>query len=386
MFSHNAYTPPAATSIDPVACTMEAKLCPDGSYVGRTGPQCQFTECPTGVATTTPHTIVSVSSLSPTSGVVGSVVTIKGSGFAGDNTVHFGSGVIVHVISKSNTSLTFTVPNGLTPACFYSNPRCMVMTRLTTPGVYPVSVQNSRGTSNVVNFTVTDGSTPEPTTISIQSIIPKSGTVGTVVTLTGRFMSDSNIIHFGSGAIGPVGIDSSIAVACTTDPSCIPGIRQTIHFTVPSSVGPYCQPGMMCPMYLQLVTPGTYKVYVENENGTTNTVTFTVTGPVASGGPLSVTGLDAPASLALGTTGTWTIHVNTNTDAGTLHYSVVWGDETNAATASQIRDPGTVDIQSSATFTHSYQRSGTFTPTFTVVDDAGHSVTTSSTVVVTPLY
>lgn len=32
----------------PVACTMEAKICPDGSAVGRTGPQCEFTPCPTG--------------------------------------------------------------------------------------------------------------------------------------------------------------------------------------------------------------------------------------------------------------------------------------------------------------------------------------------------
>ncbi len=31
----------------PVACTMEAKQCPDGSYVGRTGPNCEFTKCPT---------------------------------------------------------------------------------------------------------------------------------------------------------------------------------------------------------------------------------------------------------------------------------------------------------------------------------------------------
>jgi hypothetical protein len=30
---------------EPVACTMEAKLCPDGSYVGRTGPNCEFV-CP----------------------------------------------------------------------------------------------------------------------------------------------------------------------------------------------------------------------------------------------------------------------------------------------------------------------------------------------------
>jgi len=29
-----------------IICTMEAKLCPDGSYVGRTGPNCEFEKCP----------------------------------------------------------------------------------------------------------------------------------------------------------------------------------------------------------------------------------------------------------------------------------------------------------------------------------------------------
>ncbi len=28
-----------------VACTMEAKQCPDGSYVGRGGPKCEFAPC-----------------------------------------------------------------------------------------------------------------------------------------------------------------------------------------------------------------------------------------------------------------------------------------------------------------------------------------------------
>jgi len=31
----------------PVACTMEAKICPDGSSVGRVGPNCEFEPCPT---------------------------------------------------------------------------------------------------------------------------------------------------------------------------------------------------------------------------------------------------------------------------------------------------------------------------------------------------
>lgn len=32
--------------VDNVACTMDAKICPDGSYVGRGGPNCEFTVCP----------------------------------------------------------------------------------------------------------------------------------------------------------------------------------------------------------------------------------------------------------------------------------------------------------------------------------------------------
>lgn len=31
-----------------VACTQETKLCPDGSYVGRVGPKCEFAPCPGG--------------------------------------------------------------------------------------------------------------------------------------------------------------------------------------------------------------------------------------------------------------------------------------------------------------------------------------------------
>ncbi|MDP2860188.1 MAG: hypothetical protein Q8N98_00575, partial [bacterium] len=31
----------------PVSCTLEAKICPDGSAVGRTSPNCEFAQCPT---------------------------------------------------------------------------------------------------------------------------------------------------------------------------------------------------------------------------------------------------------------------------------------------------------------------------------------------------
>lgn len=40
-------TTPKESSM-PVACTMDAKQCPDGSYVGRSGPKCEFAPCPVG--------------------------------------------------------------------------------------------------------------------------------------------------------------------------------------------------------------------------------------------------------------------------------------------------------------------------------------------------
>ena len=41
------------STLQPVACTMEAKICPDGTAVGRTGPNCEFAECPQSQATST---------------------------------------------------------------------------------------------------------------------------------------------------------------------------------------------------------------------------------------------------------------------------------------------------------------------------------------------
>ena len=35
----------------PIACTEEAKICPDGSAVGRIGPNCEFAKCPEGDGT-----------------------------------------------------------------------------------------------------------------------------------------------------------------------------------------------------------------------------------------------------------------------------------------------------------------------------------------------
>jgi hypothetical protein len=37
---------PSPSLEEPVACTMDAKICPDGTAVGRVGPSCEFAPCP----------------------------------------------------------------------------------------------------------------------------------------------------------------------------------------------------------------------------------------------------------------------------------------------------------------------------------------------------
>lgn len=62
----------------PVACTAEAMQCPDGSWVGRTGPNCDFAACPTSTSTTATST-----SSGSTGGVAANSSGIRGTVMAG---------------------------------------------------------------------------------------------------------------------------------------------------------------------------------------------------------------------------------------------------------------------------------------------------------------
>lgn len=58
-----------------VACTMEAQQCPDGSYVGRQGPMCEFAACPGASASPVPPpTIKPTPPAERTSGIEGTIV------------------------------------------------------------------------------------------------------------------------------------------------------------------------------------------------------------------------------------------------------------------------------------------------------------------------
>lgn len=55
-------TPSPSPTPDQKACSQEAKICPDGSSVGRTGPQCEFSKCPETTASPSVETSVDTSS------------------------------------------------------------------------------------------------------------------------------------------------------------------------------------------------------------------------------------------------------------------------------------------------------------------------------------
>ena len=98
----------------------------------------------------------SISYITPTSGSIGTQITIYGTGFSGDNTVHFGSGGIAHVTSASGNYIYFTVPSSLTPCTVQTNGNtgCPQYAQQVTPGQYSVYVTTNGLNSNSLTFTV----------------------------------------------------------------------------------------------------------------------------------------------------------------------------------------------------------------------------------------
>lgn len=99
---------------------------------------------------------LSLNSLSPMQGAVGTTVTLTGSGFTStDNVVHFGIGGARNIPSSNGTQITYMIPTYIS-ACDLIAPGyfCGAPTQTVTPGVYPVYVTNATGASNVLYFTV----------------------------------------------------------------------------------------------------------------------------------------------------------------------------------------------------------------------------------------
>lgn len=104
-----------------------------------------------------------ITSLSPSSGPTGTVVTITGTGFTHNNIVHFAIGGIPNLVSTAigsdstgspQATITFTVPSTIGPYC-KPDQACPLYLMLLNAGTYNVSVENEHGTSAATQFTVT---------------------------------------------------------------------------------------------------------------------------------------------------------------------------------------------------------------------------------------
>jgi hypothetical protein len=207
------------------------------------------------------------------------------------------------------------------------------------------------------------------------SATPASGTSPLLVSFSGTGLKGGNqyIIDYGDGSnSGPLNA-VNVCMGTLTNPTGCPKVGANHIYASTGTYTAALQGYIGCmwsnPRCMIATIPlGTATITV----GTTNQQA------------VSINGLDAPSTLSIGQQGTWTVHVVANSSVDTLHYSVVWGDEQNVASSMMVPKMSTVN--NSSTFTHTYQRSGTYTPVFTVTDDAGTNATVSNTITVSPLY
>ncbi len=115
-----------------------------------------------------------------------------------------------------------------------------------------------------------------------------------------------------------------------------------------------------------------------NSCDTSNAVFSVTAGGSSSQGPI-IQSIDAPTTLSVGQTGTWTIRAS-DPNNGTLSYSVDWGDYPQVVTSGYSATPAVSQFTQSSTFTHSYSSVGTYTVRFNIRNGSGQSTQTSTTV------
>jgi len=162
------------------------------------------------------YTSPTISSISPSKGPSGELVTITGTGFNGATGVYFGEKKARYYTIQSNTKIIVTVPDG--------------------SGTLKVRVSSKNGWSNSVSYTYTS-----PT---ISSISPSKGPSGELITITGTGFNGATGVYFGEKKARYYTIQSSTKIIVT----------------VPDG-------------------SGTLKVRVSSKNGWSNSVSYTYTSP-----------------------------------------------------------------------------------------------------------
>ncbi len=175
----------------------------------------------TGVGTTTtmgsrtmptvPLGMPTVTTFSPASGAVDSVIQISGSNFADSTTVRFNGIASASVTKSSSSTLQAKVPAGATSG--------------------KISVTTTGGTAtSTADFTVT--ATPVPATPTITSFTPQTGVAGGGVTITGTNLVGTTSVRFNGVTSAAVS-----AITATSLQATIPTTASTGKISVTNPAG-----------------------------------------------------------------------------------------------------------------------------------------------------
>jgi len=166
-----------------------------------------------------------ISSFAPSAGVVGSTITVTGSGFTGSTTAWVGNGHDAVLTVVSDSQATVTVPADAT-----------------TGAVTLVNPQYSASSS--ASFTV-QPTYPQP---AITSFSPTTGTVGTVLSVTGSGFTGATTASVGNGHDAALTVISDTWATVTVPPD---GSTGAVTIGNPSYSASSSTPFTLQPVYVQ---------------------------------------------------------------------------------------------------------------------------------------
>ncbi|MEP7341246.1 MAG: IPT/TIG domain-containing protein [Acidobacteriota bacterium] len=161
-----------------------------GNYLIRAQLQGSGTTCPTPTPTPTPQSCPTVSGINPSSGLIGSMVTISGANFTGVTSVRFTNNVAAPFTINSDAQITVTVPTGAV-----------------------------NGPIDVLKPGCPDHFTPTFTVTrlcpTITNLNPSSGQVGSTVLISGTNFTGVNGVRFTNNVVAAFTVLSDTQISAT---------------------------------------------------------------------------------------------------------------------------------------------------------------------------
>lgn len=311
-----SFSPPSST-----ACTADAKQCPDGSYVGRTGSRCEFV-CASSAPT--PGTV------QPKPRVCNALYRNLSRGVQGDDVRS------LQEFLRSEKILSAEATGFFGSATSIATARWQAAQGIESAGVVgPLTRERIK--------MVCDGGTNPPVACTLEynpvcgskPIVcittpcnPISQTYGNRCALKA---DGASFLH--EGQCRP----NDPTQTCTVRPACLDATPRCL---LPEPSGGWCSSDNKSPV---------------------------------------ISGFSGPTTLAVGVSGTWMIRAS-DPENQQLSYRVSWGDESTSMNPGVLTTMNAAAFVQTTTFTHAYQKSGVYTITILVRDSGGKEEKTSTTV------